>query len=133
MLILPPLCCRSTIHYTEAMELLKNIDPPLGFGKKCPDKMAYKRLIRMNMPIDKEGRVTFTTTLFALIRDNLKINVRESAEMDQADLELRATIMKVWPITRAGKIDLLVPTEECEYSSRQTSDYNRKLFRSAVQ
>jgi hypothetical protein len=66
----------------------------------------------MNMPIDKEGRVSFTTTLFALIRDNLKINVRESAEMDQADLELRATIMKVWPVTRAGKIDLLVPTED---------------------
>ena len=107
---------RSTIHYTEALELLKNIDPPLGFGKKCPDKMAYKRLIRMNMPIDKEGRVAFTTTLFALIRDNLKINVRESAEMDQADLELRATIMKVWPITRAGKIDLLVPTEDCKYT-----------------
>ena len=91
---------------------MKNIDPPLGFGKKCPDKMAYKRLIRMNMPINKKGRVTFTTTLFALIRDNLKINVRESAEMDQADLELRATILKVWPITRAGKIDLLVPTED---------------------
>ena len=87
--------------------MLKNIDPPLGFGKKCPDKMAYKRLIRMNMPINKKGRVSFTTTLFALIRDNLKINVRESAEMDQADLELRATIMKMWPITRAGKIDLL--------------------------
>ena len=33
----------------------------------------------------------------------------------KADLELRATIMKVWPVTRAGKIDLLVPTEECEY------------------
>ena len=58
---------------------MKNIDPPLGFGKKCPDKMAYKRLIRMNMPIDKEGRVAFTTTLFALIRDNLKINVREAS------------------------------------------------------
>ena len=103
---------RGEIHYTEALEILKNIDPPLGFGKKCPDKMAYKRLIRMNMPINKKGRVTFTTTLFALIRDNLKINVRESAEMDQADLELRATILKVWPITRSGKIDLLVPTED---------------------
>ena len=57
----------------------------------------------MNMPIDKEGRVAFTTTLFALIRDNLKINVRESAEMDQADLELRATIMKVTHcLTKAG-------------------------------
>ena len=98
---------RGEIHYTEALEMLKNIDPPLGFGKKCPDKMAYKRLIRMNMPINKKGRVSFTTTLFALIRDNLKINVRESAEMDQADLELRATIMKMWPITRSGKIDLL--------------------------
>ena len=103
---------RGEIHYTEALQMLKNIDPPLGFGKKCPDKMAYKRLIRMNMPINKKGRVSFTTTLFALIRDNLKINVRESAEMDQADLELRATIMKMWPITRAGKIDLLVPTED---------------------
>ena len=50
--------------------------------------MAYKRLIRMNMPIDKEGRVAFTTTLFALIRDNLKINVRESAEMDQVGTTL---------------------------------------------
>ena len=44
-----PHMSRSTIHYTEAMELLKNIDPPLGFGKKCPDKMAYKRLIRWTM------------------------------------------------------------------------------------
>ena len=49
--------CSGTIHYTEAMELLKNIDPPLGFGKKCPDKMAYKRLIRMNMPIDKVSSI----------------------------------------------------------------------------
>merc|ERR1712106_1131564 len=28
------------------------------------------------------------------------------------DLELRATILKVWPVTRSGKIDLLVPTED---------------------
>ena len=79
------------------------------------------------MPIDKEGRVAFTTTLFALIRDNLKINVRESAEMDQADLELRATIMKVWPITRAGRIDLLVPTEDCEYRALNIYNLHRYI------
>merc|ERR1712226_1697540 len=73
-----------------------------------------------NMPINKKGRVTFTTTLFALIRDNLKINVRESAEMDQADMELRATIMKVWPITRAGKIDLLVPPDDTTGAGKLT-------------
>ena len=48
------------------------------------------------------GHITFLGLLTSLFkvwlmtcRDNLKINVRESAEMDQADLELRATIMKV--------------------------------------
>ena len=55
-------------------------------------------------------QVNFTTTLFALIRENLKINVRESSEMDQADIELRTTIIKCWPHTKRDKIDLLVPT-----------------------
>ena len=45
------------IHYTEIFNMLRSIDPPLGFGKKCPERMAYKKLIRMNMPMDKEGKV----------------------------------------------------------------------------
>ena len=60
--------------------------------------------------IIKYFQVNFTTTLFALIRENLKINVRESSEMDQADIELRTTIIKCWPHTKRDKIDLLVPT-----------------------
>ena len=57
-------------------DMLKNMDPPLGFGSKCPDRLAYKKLIRMNMPVDGEGKVHFTSTLFALIRENLSIKVR---------------------------------------------------------
>lgn len=56
--------------------MLKNMDPPLGFGNKCPNRLAYKRLIRMNMPMDDDMRVNFTTTLFALIRENLSIKMR---------------------------------------------------------
>lgn len=56
--------------------MLKNIDPPLGFGNKCPNRLAYKKLIRMNMPVDQDGKVQFTTTLFALIRENLSIKMR---------------------------------------------------------
>lgn len=56
--------------------MLKNIDPPLGFGNKCPNRFAYKKLVRMNMPVDEEKKVNFTTTLFALIRDNLNIKMR---------------------------------------------------------
>lgn len=56
--------------------MLKNIDPPLGFGNKCPNRLAYKKLIRMNMPVDEDKKVNFTTTLFALIRENLSIKMR---------------------------------------------------------
>ena len=63
-----------------------------------------------NMLLYEYLQVNFTTTLFALIRENLKINVRESSEMDQADIELRTTIIKCWPHTKRDKIDLLVPT-----------------------
>lgn len=64
------------IHFTEMYDMLKNMDPPLGFGNKCPNRLAYKKLIRMNMPVDDEGKVYFTTTLFALIRENLAIKMR---------------------------------------------------------
>lgn len=57
-------------------DMLKNIDPPLGFGNKCPNRIAYKKLIRMNMPIDEDKKVNFTTTLFAIIRENLSIKMR---------------------------------------------------------
>ncbi len=36
--------------------------------------------------------------------------MRSAEEMDQADLELRETILKIWPFTAKDKIRLLVPT-----------------------
>ena len=101
---------RGRIHFSEMYDMLKNMDPPLGFGSKCPDRLAYKKLIRMNMPLDGEGKVNFTTTLFALIRENLNIKMRSAEEMDQADVELRETVVKIWPLTARSKIEILVPT-----------------------
>ncbi|XP_076066879.1 calcium voltage-gated channel subunit cacophony isoform X6 [Oratosquilla oratoria] len=99
------------VHYREMYDMLRNMDPPLGFGNKCPYRLAYKKLIRMNMPIDSEGKVHFTTTLFALIRENLSIKMRMADEMDQADLELRATIKKLWPIQAKKNIDFIIPPD----------------------
>ncbi|XP_045542530.1 voltage-dependent calcium channel type A subunit alpha-1 isoform X24 [Papilio machaon] len=100
------------IHYTEMYDMLKNMDPPLGFGNKCPNRLAYKKLIRMNMPLDEEGKVNFTTTLFALIRENLSIKMRSAEEMDQADQELRQTITQIWPLQAKKMLDLLVPRND---------------------
>ena len=49
----------------------------------------------MNMPLDEEGKVQFTTTLFALIRENLSIKMRSAEEMDQADMELRLSLIHI--------------------------------------
>ena len=38
--------------------------------------------------------------------------MRSAEEMDQADAELRETILKVWPLTAKDKINLLVPTTQ---------------------
>ena len=40
--------------------------------------------------------------------------MRSAEEMDQADLELRETILKIWPFTAKDKIRLLVPTVQGE-------------------
>uniref|UniRef100_T1IVA7 EF-hand domain-containing protein n=1 Tax=Strigamia maritima TaxID=126957 RepID=T1IVA7_STRMM len=95
------------IHYTEMYDMLRNMDPPLGFGNKCPQRLAYKelhisersvcifqKLIRMNMPMNESGKVHFSTTFFALIRENLCIKMHNGGpmtdvEMDKNDRELR--------------------------------------------
>ena len=73
------------------------------------------------MPLDNEGKVNFTTTLFSLIRENLNIKMRSAEEMDQADVELRETLLKIWPYAVKDKIELIVPTTKgnllrCFYS-----------------
>ena len=51
------------------------MEPPVGFGRKCPKLLAYRKLIRMNMPLQEDESVNFTTTLFALIRESLSIKM----------------------------------------------------------
>uniref|UniRef100_A0A8C2SHJ8 Voltage-dependent N-type calcium channel subunit alpha-1B n=1 Tax=Capra hircus TaxID=9925 RepID=A0A8C2SHJ8_CAPHI len=43
----PAACGR--ISYNDMFEMLKHMSPPLGLGKKCPARVAYKRLVRMNI------------------------------------------------------------------------------------
>jgi voltage-dependent calcium channel N type alpha-1B len=76
-------------HHSDILKMLLNNEPPMGFGNKCPKLLAYRRLIRMNMPVDENGTVHFTTTLFALIREALKIKT----------LNIQACIFRFFQIT----------------------------------
>jgi len=61
------------------------------------------------MPLDETGQVHFTTTFFALIRENLNIKMRPAEEMDAADKELRITITRIWPLQARKVLDFLLP------------------------
>ncbi|KAK3088414.1 hypothetical protein FSP39_018877 [Pinctada imbricata] len=99
------------IQYTDMYEMLKNMEPPVGFGKQCPGKFAFRKLIRMNMPVAPDNTVHFTTTLFALIRESLSIKIGTADEMDKKDEEMQEMIKRMWPIQASKKkmLNLLVP------------------------
>ncbi|KAK6980046.1 voltage-dependent calcium channel type A subunit alpha-1, partial [Biomphalaria glabrata] len=100
------------IHYTDMYEMLRTMEPPVGFGKKCPYKLAYRKLIRMNMPVAEDGTVHFTTTLFALIRECLIIKMAEAELMDKKDDEMRETLRKLWPVPSKKMMVLLMPPND---------------------
>uniref|UniRef100_A0A8C4P0Y1 Voltage-dependent calcium channel alpha-1 subunit IQ domain-containing protein n=1 Tax=Dicentrarchus labrax TaxID=13489 RepID=A0A8C4P0Y1_DICLA len=98
------------IHYTAMYEMLTHMSPPLGLGKKCPAKIAYKRLVLMNMPVDEDMTVHFTSTLMSLIRTALDIKIARGGE-DRIglDSELQKEISIIWPYLPQKTLDLLVP------------------------
>ncbi|KAM7092321.1 voltage-dependent N-type calcium channel subunit alpha-1B isoform 4-T4 [Molossus nigricans] len=105
----PAACGRIT--YSDMFEMLKHMSPPLGLGKKCPARVAYKRLVRMNMPISSEDMtVHFTSTLMALIRTALDIKLAPAGtKQHQCDAELRKEMASVWANLPQKTLDLLVP------------------------
>uniref|UniRef100_A0A674EF08 Voltage-dependent N-type calcium channel subunit alpha n=1 Tax=Salmo trutta TaxID=8032 RepID=A0A674EF08_SALTR len=103
-----PAACER-ICYQDMYKLLRFISPPLGLGKKCPNRVAYKRLVKMNMPIADDNTVHFTSTLMALIRTALEIKLASGVLAQRlCDADLRKEISRVWPNLPQKTVDLLV-------------------------
>ncbi|XP_076740744.1 calcium channel, voltage-dependent, P/Q type, alpha 1A subunit, b isoform X8 [Maylandia zebra] len=103
----PAACGR--IHYKDMYSLLRVISPPLGLGKKCPHRVACKRLLRMDLPVADDSTVHFNSTLMALIRTALDIKIAKGgADKHQMDAELRKEMMAIWPNLSQKTLDLLV-------------------------
>uniref|UniRef100_A0A8C8IGY0 Voltage-dependent calcium channel alpha-1 subunit IQ domain-containing protein n=1 Tax=Oncorhynchus tshawytscha TaxID=74940 RepID=A0A8C8IGY0_ONCTS len=119
------------IHYTAMYEMLTHMSPPLGLGKKCPRGMAYKRLVLMNMPVDEDMSVHFTSTLMSLIRTALEIKIARGGEDRVAlDTELQKEISVIWPYLPQKTLDVLVPINKDSdmtvgkiYASMMIMDY----------
>uniref|UniRef100_A0A8D3DQ21 Voltage-dependent L-type calcium channel subunit alpha n=1 Tax=Scophthalmus maximus TaxID=52904 RepID=A0A8D3DQ21_SCOMX len=120
------------IKHLDVVTLLRRIPPPLGFGKFCPHRIACKRLVSMNMPLNSDGTVTFNATLFALVRTALKI--KTEGNFEKANEELRGIIKKIWKRTSMKLLDQVIPpigddevTVGKFYATFLIQDYFRKL------
>ncbi|XP_059469831.1 muscle calcium channel subunit alpha-1 isoform X4 [Neocloeon triangulifer] len=98
---------KGRIKHLDVVTLLRKISPPLGFGKLCPHRVACKRLVSMNMPLNSDGTVLFNATLFAVVRTSLRI--KTEGNIDDANGELRAVIKKIWKRTNPKLLDQVVP------------------------
>ncbi|XP_076862624.1 voltage-dependent L-type calcium channel subunit alpha-1C isoform X2 [Brachyhypopomus gauderio] len=98
---------KGRIKHLDVVTLLRRIQPPLGFGKLCPHRVACKRLVSMNMPLNSDGTVMFNATLFALVRTALRI--KTEGNLEQANEELRAIVKKIWKRTSMKLLDQVVP------------------------
>ncbi|XP_048580456.1 voltage-dependent N-type calcium channel subunit alpha-1B isoform X2 [Nematostella vectensis] len=106
------------IKHTDVYHLMCDMSPPVGFGKKCPKFIAYKRLIKMNMPIMGDNTVLFTATLFALIRTAL--GIFSTGDPAYADSELRRTIRRLWPKTSKKTLEKMIPLQSVLSSQQMT-------------
>uniref|UniRef100_A0A3Q3ESQ8 Voltage-dependent L-type calcium channel subunit alpha n=1 Tax=Kryptolebias marmoratus TaxID=37003 RepID=A0A3Q3ESQ8_KRYMA len=97
---------KGRIKHLDVVALLRRIQPPLGFGKLCPHRVACKRLVAMNMPLNSDGMVTFNATLFALVRTALKIKTEGNPE--QENEELRVIIRKIWKRMKPKLLDEVI-------------------------
>uniref|UniRef100_A0A3B3Z834 Voltage-dependent L-type calcium channel subunit alpha n=1 Tax=Periophthalmus magnuspinnatus TaxID=409849 RepID=A0A3B3Z834_9GOBI len=125
---------KGRIKHLDVVTLLRRIQPPLGFGKLCPHRVACKRLVAMNMPLNSDGTVMFNATLFALVRTALKI--KTEGNLDEANEELRAVIKKIWKRTSMKLLDQVVPPAGDDevtvgkfYATFLIQDYFRKFKR----
>ncbi|XP_077433155.1 voltage-dependent L-type calcium channel subunit alpha-1D isoform X7 [Vanacampus margaritifer] len=125
---------KGRIKHLDVVTLLRRIQPPLGFGKLCPHRVACKRLVAMNMPLNSDGTVMFNATLFALVRTALKI--KTEGNLEQANEELRAVIKKIWKRTNMKLLDQVVPPAGDDeitvgkfYATFLIQDYFRKFKR----
>ncbi|XP_041953728.1 calcium channel, voltage-dependent, L type, alpha 1F subunit [Alosa sapidissima] len=123
---------KGRIKHLDVVALLRRIQPPLGFGKLCPHRVACKRLVAMNMPLNSDGTVTFNATLFALVRTALKI--KTEGDPNQENEELRIIIKKIWKRMKPKILDEVIPPPADEevtvgkfYATFLIQDYFRKF------
>uniref|UniRef100_A0A4W3J3B8 Voltage-dependent L-type calcium channel subunit alpha n=1 Tax=Callorhinchus milii TaxID=7868 RepID=A0A4W3J3B8_CALMI len=119
---------KGRIKHLDVVTLLRRIQPPLGFGKLCPHRVACKRLVAMNMPLNSDGTVMFNATLFALVRTALKIKTDGKLKAPLRSRKKGVVLKKGSPCLWSIHIDDEVTVGKF-YATFLIQDYFRKFKR----
>ena len=116
------------IRHTEVCILLRQLDPPLGLGTKCPRVVVYKRMVRMNMVLYEDDKVDFNGTLFHLVRTGMNICVDDN-NLKTNDIKIRQLMKRVWPFITKKTMDRVVPKRKKQWEKRTLARvYGAKLI-----
>lgn len=113
---------RGKLKPEKVFDLLRKIDPPVGWGKLCPRVTAYKKMMRLNIPVRQvpvDGvevkMVTFNATLFALVRTTLGIDCKGCADCKKkCNIELRGKLIALFPNMSQSRFDEVLAKETDE-------------------
>uniref|UniRef100_A0A670KGZ7 Voltage-dependent L-type calcium channel subunit alpha n=1 Tax=Podarcis muralis TaxID=64176 RepID=A0A670KGZ7_PODMU len=110
---------KGRIKHLDVVTLLRRIQPPLGFGKLCPHRVACKVISRGPPECDSWSLSVLMGSLGGLYEGNE---------------ELRAVIKKIWKRTKPKILDEVIPPPEEEevtvgkfYATFLIQDYFRKF------
>ena len=80
----------------------------------------------MNMPLKPDGTVTFTATLFAVIRTSLRIKM--DGPIDTCNRELKAIVQKIWKRVPDSVLDAIFPPQGTGEHRRMTRPLTVQRF-----
>lgn len=91
------------ITTSDAMELLKILDPPLGCGLLAPKRNIYSKLLKLQIPIEEDMKVKFTELLMCLVLDSLNLRISNTLIRDE--------IFNLVPDADDDLLDRILPLE----------------------
>ena len=110
------------IRKEDLILLLKGLNPPLGNGVMCPDRSIYARILKLRVPVEKDGTVKFNELLLTLALGFLKFNVKNDI--------LREDLQKLHPHIGYDLLDRVVPLsyDPRKFNSTERTYYQRCAY-----
>ncbi|XP_056011391.1 voltage-dependent P/Q-type calcium channel subunit alpha-1A-like isoform X2 [Ostrea edulis] len=106
----------NTMEVKHLEDFVKSMDPPLGFGRRCPRTQMQRNFLRMNTSIDENLHVHFVSVMFDLV--SLALGIHSKAWRNENYENLR-TVLKGKLNVDSDKLKLMLPDTEPKLSLRQ--------------